>query len=125
MAGGRPSAPHDAGGGSGPRAVARGCASTSPGEEGRPRRSEGGGDSRATRPATPILPVTAGADPAAWRKEAVSLGWTPSPVLPHPLVARAKEVWQAMEKLEPEALAERFRVAREMPREIELPGIER
>jgi conjugative relaxase-like TrwC/TraI family protein len=54
-------------------------------------------------------------DKAAWRSEAHGLGWTPASALPHPMVARAKEVWRAMEGLAPGTLAERFKLAREVP----------
>ncbi len=64
-------------------------------------------------------------DPAAWRREATQLGWMPRPVIPHEIVRGAKDVLRAMEGLAPGALAERFRVAREMPREIEGPGQDR
>jgi hypothetical protein len=63
-------------------------------------------------------------DAAAWKREATALGWTSASTLPHPIVARAKQVWRVFEEMAPEALAERFRLGREMPRKIEPPGIE-
>ena len=53
-------------------------------------------------------------DKAAWSAEARGIGWTPSPVIPHPLVARAKEVWRDIQGLTPGALADMFQRQREV-----------
>lgn len=53
-------------------------------------------------------------DKAAWRAEAQGHGWSPEVVPPNPMVARAKEIWRAMERVPHEGLAESLQRQREI-----------